>query len=110
MLTLTDINRALDRLGVAAFIPRTRRQPIVRVDGGSMPVDRDPERAVLGFPRPARSRPAAPTATLARRRHAGTICRRLHTRAVTGSRHRLRAARARTPTRLLRAGRRRASR
>jgi len=51
MLTLTDINRALDRLGVEAFIPRTRRQPIVRVDGGSVPVDRDPERAVLGLPR-----------------------------------------------------------
>jgi len=35
MLTLTDINRALDRLGVEAFIPRTRRQPIVRVDGAT---------------------------------------------------------------------------
>jgi hypothetical protein len=46
MLTLTDINRALDRLGVEAFIPRTRRQPVVRVDGGSVHIDRDPERAV----------------------------------------------------------------
>src|SRR2546426_12020753 len=26
MLTLTDINRALDRLGVEAFLPRTRRE------------------------------------------------------------------------------------
>ena len=27
MLTLVEINRALDRFGVAAFVPRTRRPP-----------------------------------------------------------------------------------
>jgi len=51
MLTLTDINRALDRLGMEIFIPRTRRQLALRVAPGSVYVDRDPERAVLGFPR-----------------------------------------------------------
>jgi hypothetical protein len=31
MLTLRDINRALDRLGVDAFIPQTRRLQELRV-------------------------------------------------------------------------------
>src|SRR5881296_1116473 len=35
MLTLTDINRALDRLGVEAFIPRTRRKRPFTPDFGS---------------------------------------------------------------------------
>jgi len=50
MLTLTGINRALDRLGVEVFIPRTRRPLAVRVDAGTVDVGRDPERAVLPIP------------------------------------------------------------
>ena len=51
MLTLTDVNRALDRLGVRIFIPRTRRQLAFRVAPGSVHVDRNPERVVVGLPR-----------------------------------------------------------
>jgi len=50
MLTLTDINRALDRLGVEAFIPRTRWRLALPVARGTVHVDHDPETAVPGFP------------------------------------------------------------
>ena len=50
MPTLTDIDRALDRLGVEAFIPRTLRQPVVRVGGGRVHVGRDPDGLLDGDP------------------------------------------------------------
>src|SRR2546422_10559106 len=53
MLTLTDINRALDRLGVEAFLPRTRREV-----AGSLPTS---------------SRRTAPAATLLGRHRPGSI-------------------------------------
>jgi hypothetical protein len=50
MLTLTDINRALDRLGVEAFIPRTRRlhalRVAVRARREAVRMDPDPSRAI----------------------------------------------------------------
>jgi len=71
MLTLTDINRALDRLGVAAFIPRTRRQPVVlaaapRVhDDPEPPVPRVLAVVVLLRPRhPRDDGPPAPSAVV----------------------------------------------
>ena len=44
MLTLMEINRALDRLGVGAFIPRTLA---AHVAAGCVHLDREPETAVL---------------------------------------------------------------
>ena len=44
MLTLMEINRALDRLGVGAFIPRTLA---AHVAAGCVRLDREPETAVL---------------------------------------------------------------
>jgi hypothetical protein len=38
MLTLLDINRAIDRLGVAAFAPRTRRARLAHVRSPSLRV------------------------------------------------------------------------
>ena len=54
MPTLTDINRALDRLGVDAFIPRTLRQPgVLDTDpmrnDGARPSERRLILAVLAF-------------------------------------------------------------
>lgn len=51
MLTLADINRALDQLGPGAFIPRTRRELAVDVAAGSVRLDRDRGRAVSAPPR-----------------------------------------------------------
>ena len=44
MLTLTEINRVLDRLGVGAFIPRTLA---AHVATGRLQLGRDPERSVV---------------------------------------------------------------
>ena len=44
MLTLMGINRALDRLGVGAFIPRTLA---AHVAAGCIHLDREPETAAL---------------------------------------------------------------
>ena len=44
MLTLMEINRALDRLGVGAFIPRTLA---AHVAAGCVHLDREPETVVL---------------------------------------------------------------
>src|SRR3989454_10682690 len=44
MLTLMEINRALNRLGVGAFIPRTLA---AHVAAGCVPLDREPETTVL---------------------------------------------------------------
>ncbi len=44
MLTLMEINRALNRLGVGAFIPRTLA---AHVAAGCVRLDREPETAVL---------------------------------------------------------------
>jgi hypothetical protein len=50
MLTLIDINRALDRLGIEAFIPRTRRLHALRVAVRSrrmsVRLDSSPSRAI----------------------------------------------------------------
>jgi len=64
MLTLGDINRALDRFGVAAFVPRTRRPPA----DGDRPMhwrwppgeqDAEPGETVIEVVAPARTAGAA---------------------------------------------------
>ena len=47
MLTLRDINRALDRLGIEPFIPHTRRLQALRVAVPARPVVIRTERAAV---------------------------------------------------------------